>query len=568
MEKLWLSEAMKKYDKTLNYGVLNIINSHAGSGKTTFIFKDLLENYKQYGIENLRLNKVIYVCDTSSLKDKISKYDTVKKYESGDDLENILNDDIENGKILVMTYAKLGMLIQSEYNRLRILNADIIIFDEVHQIPIYSNKFDKETENNNGVYKNVLVHMSEMTKKCNCIGLSATMFSYLIKRFQKNRIITNPIFSDSELKHIKSYNFEPKYINHTFNILKEYVIHNELFKNTEFDYKKHNKLLIYTHKIQQAEKFKHYLLENNINTEWICSLNAKDNDGESKMNKYQHELRNYIIETGEVYPDIQCLIINAAYETGIDIYDKNKKFKCIIVNNKSKITQIQARNRIRHDIENLYVLSDFIYDDRYELWCKPKHEGYRIVAGDSIYVPNLTPYIDDKYVNIRLTKNLKDEMVKKYSIKQCGKEDNDFTFESIIEDIRKMKKFKVYRDEYKGGIWIFGKEFKEYLKTNGLKYSNEVAKGYIKFLNKEKDKYNYKEEVINYIEILLGKQLYKNDSCRKILIELVNARRDGKLLKNVKDINDKLEKNKVPYFIKDDNIDKKTRRKYWTVEKI
>ncbi|MDU3337941.1 DEAD/DEAH box helicase family protein [Paraclostridium bifermentans] len=569
MEKLWLSEAMK--DKKLEYGVLNLINAPAGSGKTTFIFKDLIENHRYYGINELRLNKMIYICDTSSLKNKVLKEDVTKKYEYGD-LDNILNDNWENGKVIVMTYAMLGTLLNNSDNKVKILNSDVIIFDEVHQVPIYSYKFDDKIEDSkkrNGVYSNILKNMPDMIKKSNCIGLSATMFLHSIKKFQENGIMTNTIFSDVELKHVKSYNFEPKYINYTFNILKEYVTHNELFKNTKFDYKKHNKLLIYTHKIQQAEKFKQYLLENNINTEWICSLNAKDDDGESRMNEYQHKLRNYIIENGEVYADIQCLIINAAYETGIDIFDENKEFKCVIVNSKSKTTQIQARNRIRHDIENLYVLSDVIYDDRYELWCKPEYDGYRIVPGDPIYMPNLTTYINDKYVNRKLIKDLKGEMIKKYSIIQCGKEDNEFTFESIIEDIRKISKFKVYRDEDKGGIWIFKRdEFISYLKTNGLKYSDEVAKGYIKYLNKEKDKCNYKEEVCNFIEILLGKQLYKNDLYRKNLIELVNARRDGKLLKNVTDINSKLKNNKIQFFIKGDNVDKKTRRKYWTVEKI
>ncbi|GAA0715532.1 hypothetical protein GCM10008904_32490 [Paraclostridium ghonii] len=74
MEKLWLSEAMKEFEKTLAYGVLNIINSHAGSGKTKFIYKELLDNSTKY-VDSLKwnfsynLDKCMMVCDTSTLVD-------------------------------------------------------------------------------------------------------------------------------------------------------------------------------------------------------------------------------------------------------------------------------------------------------------------------------------------------------------------------------------------------------------------------------------------------------------------------------------------------------------------
>ena len=76
-EKLWLSEAMLQMNKKLKKHTLNIINSHAGSGKTKFIFDNFLEESYKY-VDDIgqkcyisNLDRVLYVCDTTMLKSSV-----------------------------------------------------------------------------------------------------------------------------------------------------------------------------------------------------------------------------------------------------------------------------------------------------------------------------------------------------------------------------------------------------------------------------------------------------------------------------------------------------------------
>ena len=164
-EKLWLNEAMDKYNKKFKKGHLNIINSPAGSGKTSFIFKHFIEKHKQYGVEKLRLNKIIYLCDTSNMVRKICKNNSCREYNSKTmDLRIIKSDNALGtmNKITVMTYAMLGNLLRYTDNKEAIFNSDIIIFDEVHQIISYSYKFDSENDKN---YENVLDIISRLKNK-------------------------------------------------------------------------------------------------------------------------------------------------------------------------------------------------------------------------------------------------------------------------------------------------------------------------------------------------------------------------------------------------------------------
>ena len=61
------------------------------------------------------------------------------------------------------------------------------------------------------------------------------------------------------------------------------------------------------------------------------------------------------LEMHEKIPDdIQVLIINAAYETGLNIQPEESHLDYVIVHDASKDTQIQARGRYRGDIDVVY----------------------------------------------------------------------------------------------------------------------------------------------------------------------------------------------------------------------
>ncbi|MFR9069395.1 MAG: hypothetical protein ACLVIU_03440, partial [Paraclostridium sp.] len=64
------------------------------------------------------------------------------------------------------------------------------------------------------------------------------------------------------------------------------------------------------------------------------------------------------IKRGILPKNIDVLIINAAYETGWNLYDD--KIQHVVVDDIKDYTQIQARNRVRHDIKKLYIKG--VYD--------------------------------------------------------------------------------------------------------------------------------------------------------------------------------------------------------------
>lgn len=71
------------------------------------------------------------------------------------------------------------------------------------------------------------------------------------------------------------------------------------------------------------------------------------------MSEQQRLIRQQIIETNEFPEDTDVLFINKSMGTAINIYTKVPN---VVVHSTNKSTQIQARGRIRNDIENLYIL--------------------------------------------------------------------------------------------------------------------------------------------------------------------------------------------------------------------
>lgn len=158
MEKQYLTEYLLRLDyKLIKQGKINLIDADTGCGKTTFIFgKDGLiykTNLYTDVIHNLsiNLNRVLYVCDTQTLKDEVMTdneeiVDVLtlkdnKSYNDADfDFDRLL---MNNGKIKVCTYALLGIIMSNEYHTRKIYESfDLIIFDEVHKLIDYSKKYD------------------------------------------------------------------------------------------------------------------------------------------------------------------------------------------------------------------------------------------------------------------------------------------------------------------------------------------------------------------------------------------------------------------------------------------
>ena len=84
----------------------------------------------------------------------------------------------------------------------------------------------------------------------------------------------------------------------------------------------------------------------------ICCLWGLHNVDHT-MSDAQLKVRNTILEIRRIPDDIDLLFINAAYETSINI--DNEDFRTVIVHSSNPDVQTQVRERLRHDIDVLYL---------------------------------------------------------------------------------------------------------------------------------------------------------------------------------------------------------------------
>lgn len=72
-----------------------------------------------------------------------------------------------------------------------------------------------------------------------------------------------------------------------------------------------------------------------------------------QMTEDQLAVREALLKDERIPADIDLLFINAAYETSINI--RNKDFNTMVIHSSNPDTQVQVRGRIRHDIDTLYL---------------------------------------------------------------------------------------------------------------------------------------------------------------------------------------------------------------------
>jgi hypothetical protein len=543
--KLWLNQAMKEFNKKLDRSVLNIINSPAGSGKSTFIFQEFLRDTKQYVngisynyIDNL--DRVLYVCDTTMLKSSILKdTDGITKVLEKNDLKRAMKDktlesifDGDIGYIKVITYSTLGFLLKNKASRTILLKYyNCIIMDEIHNLIKYSYRFDTE---NNKSYGIILEWLPTMLNINNLLILALTATPYnMYYPLQKYNIMYRTLFHDNELKRIRRYTNECHGIcKNSTNYIKVIGINYEWIKEKGY------KVLIYTNTKSVAEKYKQLLSTYGYNVEWLCSTNNKT-DNESTMNYKQLGLRDYLLNVGKYPEDLDILIINGAYETGWNLYDD--KVQWVLIDTTRYDTQIQARNRIRHDIKMLLTKEPIDSDGQLIEYDQFKNE---YPTGIYYNTPLIVHNIEDKYINIKLAKKDKDYLVNKYAMIPHNK--NKASWQTFKIDLERAK-FKVITNNK--GTFILRKDddFKTIIKES-------------------RNKMNENEELYNYLNDLETIPLDKEK--QKELIDKINVRVNGRQQKSYTKINEGLKMINLPFAIDSKRLtingEKDT---YWIIER-
>lgn len=325
LSDLFLVEALSKN---------NLIIAPVGSGKTHFVFNELIPKYKGkklYLCDNENLEQQVIVENSTKTSSKKTKYEDLR-YGFGDKVEvmcyNAFAKQVSNLDI------NEGMKIIEKY--------DLIIADEIHNLIDYQKFTDSKD----------LWRLMELlfTKKYNnttIVLMTATPY-YVEKLKEKFSTALNGfnIFDFDKNKNIKRYIERRKvYINHINQIENQLQQYEQAFQYADM------KCLIYTKCITDMKKIEAMCLRLNLTPICIWSTN----NSKHKLNKEQEEFRNFLVKHKYIKDPYNVLIINKAMETGINIEDEDQDIGVVIVNTTNITEQIQARGRVRHDIDLIIV---------------------------------------------------------------------------------------------------------------------------------------------------------------------------------------------------------------------
>lgn len=342
LNELWYERGYK-----ISNGI-NLIVAPCRSGKTYFTFNTLIKEEK--------LENTIYLCDTRNLKNAVAldkDYSNLCRFYFENDDNNVVNNSIEFGqgigedKITVMTYAQFGLLAEKYPNSFNKVN--LIVCDEAHQAIHYHRKFDKDYKK---TYRVAIETINSLSEQAKVILLSATPEIIKLNRLKKENIFD--FRNEPNIKRLKENMIIPYSTNKD---IKKII---EEFKILTLEDKV--KMLIYTDRITTVKFIVNICYEVGLKAVGLWSLNNKEN----AMNTYQLKCLDSVVKDSLIPEEVDILVINASLQTGVNI--KNKDIEWVIVNSTNKTTQIQARSRVRKDIDRLYLKSnDVLHNKKVEL---------------------------------------------------------------------------------------------------------------------------------------------------------------------------------------------------------
>lgn len=460
-QKYYLGEGINVYNKTFKDDVINVLNAPPSSGKSYFIYMQLIQNLNSY-YPKLDVNKnIYYIVDTSTLEDSINQEieKQIQEIKSSKDYtkESKTKMIINLCKIVVCTY----VTFRNKY--MDLVENNLIIFDEYQNLYNYTRyDWDSKEKCYKGAYVDLVENLNELARHNYIIGLSGTdsdIFNHTLLTYI--RINNNFVFTKEERRTLKRHNFKPIFTNNILNFL--YFT----------DWSKVDcKGVINTNQVRQCRKYKHFFdTYTNKNSLWLCStrkqiyeelelteeqqqdielgyadikdyipegykLDGKEN-GKLKVKKpcmtpKQLEYRTKILAEHHLPEEIDILIVNGAYETGWnleDLKDENgnliyNEIQMVIIDNTNVNYMQQARARVRHNIETLvclckhYAMNPDLKDDKYYGMKKLKEVGYEegfeyiLIEDELIEVTDFTSdiVVPDKLLNRKLTEIDKKEI--------------------------------------------------------------------------------------------------------------------------------------------------------------
>lgn len=405
---------------TINQGIdissirldkINLITAPTSSGKTyaaTNKIATLLKNGQ----------KMLYLIDTTAGKENIVEtYSTIQEYGSSeieaynrDAIEKFEKEQDEKAKKIkpfaeIMTYAKLGFLVK--FGLIDFNAYGVIICDEMHAL-IQFRKWERDK-----LKKSFPFAEEELSDYflSNC-SLPYIAFNTICEKAIGYIPITEPkdakktTFTNTAKPYVIVMSATPSLVRKTIDDFNEVHINGNLRTLKEKEHKyyttskeiplllsKAGRTVIYVSQIKHMIKLQAEIEKAGKSCVCIWSLTPKGKV--HKMKKAQIDVRSKILECGVIDENYDVLIINDAYQTCLNIEPKEvtPTVDTVIVNTSHADTITQARGRVRHDIETLYILD--------------MNNNEAVIYRD----------IPDSFLNKPLTKKDKDEISNYFGIK-------------------------------------------------------------------------------------------------------------------------------------------------------
>lgn len=369
--KLYLSEIIEL--EKPEFGSNNLILAPVGSGKSALIENKLLEDEE---------GKVLMLVSNRYLKDDICPNDNVIRKERAErgfskmmfTSKNREKFGDEKYEVHVMTYSELGLKIRDNDNFLD--NVTQIYCDEIHSLPEYKNMSKSE-------------HLAHAVKYLFNAQEGKKIFYFTatddnLRELEKTR---PALFKDITKFDYRNHDLIKKYME-----LSKYEFHHieqirpHLKARLEsFNYFKH-KGLAFSRTIRGQKYIEEILIEEGYKPLLLWS----DSNDDFPLTNEQIKAREELIKTNEIPAPYNFLVINSAMREGWDL--KDRKIKLAIMNTTNRTDFIQARGRIRKDIDILL---------------------YKTTVGKTDDVKIDAP---EEYLGIPLTKSRKDELCEKLNV--------------------------------------------------------------------------------------------------------------------------------------------------------
>ena len=371
--------------ESFQLGKLNLITAPCGSGKTTAAFTSIPQYLNVEPRKSLILTNTISNVEEFVQDDRAYSYDyTGKEWDTS---FFPLHD-----KPTIITYALFGAKIKK--GELDPSYYDYIVCDELHVLNKYigmaRGKLRKQYPQAAPWEINDMLQITCFTY------IALETITQLIKAGESwifALTATPAQLYKNDLSQLTTIINEVQYSQklHAYDIFCkfEYAEIEPILRNL---LPENRKRLFYFNTVKELKKYKQILLDCGRAAEAIWST-----EHESAMNKHQLTTRDFIIQEHRFPDDVQDLLINGAYETGISIKDPLVQEAYVHTGNQD--TRNQAISRLRQDLD---VVGYYNIN---------KHKATKTKNNKEAEYQDFIPLIPECYFNTKLTTDDKKKLI-------------------------------------------------------------------------------------------------------------------------------------------------------------